>query len=279
MGLTLGTHLGPYEIGAPIGQGGMGEVYDATDTRLNRRVALKVLRNTARDDPEAHRRFRQEGRTIAALNHPHICTLFDVGTADSFDYLVMEYVEGETLAARIRRGRLSLDEAIARGREIAQALAEAHRAGVVHRDLKPSNVILARSGAKLLDFGIALLSRAATGEFHEGTTRVETGRDDGAALGTLPYMAPEQLEGRPADSRADIFAFGALMFEMLVGRPPFQGRGQAVVARFLRDDPPAISTLRPVSAAIDHVVSRCLAKDPDVRWQTATDWWRTDVDS
>jgi len=267
--LALGTRLGPYEIVASLGSGGMGEVYRARDTRLDRTVAIKILRDTHAD---LGQRFAREAKAIAALTHLHICTLFDIGHEQGTDYLVMECLEGETLAVRLRRGPLPLDEALKTAIEIGSALDKAHCAGIVHRDLKPSNVMLTKAGAKLLDFGLAKFhptSRAG------GVTAAITLSLSGVGTltGTVPYMAPEQLEGRDADARSDLFAFGAVLYEMVTGRPAFQGESQAsVIAAILEHDPPPISALQPLTPpTLDHVIKKCLAKDPEDRWQTARD--------
>jgi Tol biopolymer transport system component len=247
----------------------MGEVYRARDTRLDRTVAIKILRDTHSD---LNPRFAREAKAIAALAHPHICTLFDIGHEDGTDYLVMECLEGETLAARLQRGALPLDEALKTAIEIGDALAWAHHAGIVHRDLKPSNVMLTKAGAKLLDFGLAKLVAAGPGGMTTPVT-VETVTAQGTIVGTLQYMAPEQLEGRDADPRSDLFAFGAVLYEMVTGRRAFVGESQAsVIAAILETDPPPIRTAQPLAPpVIDRVVSKCLAKDPEARWQTARD--------
>ena len=225
---TAGSKLGPYEILSAIGAGGQGEVYKARDTRLNRTVAIKVLSSHFSDNAEMKARFEREAQTIAGLNHPNICVLYDVGHQDGTDYLVMEYLEGQTLAARLEKGALPLDEALKISIEIADALDKAHRQGVVHRDLKPSNVMLTKSGAKLLDFGLAKLKL----ETQPVTTlsAMPTNADvtaKGAILGTLQYMSPEQLEGQEADARSDIFAFGTMLYEMVTATKAFEGKSQA----------------------------------------------------
>src|SRR5262250_2268185 len=246
MALTNGTHLGPYEILQPIGAGGMAQVYKARDTRLNRTVAIKVLPPEFAARPDWKQRFEREAQTIASLNHPHICTLHDVGQQDGIDYLVMEYLEGQTLAARLEKGALPLDEALKTAIEIADALDKAHRQGVVHRDLKPGNVMLTKSGAKLLDFGLAKLKQ----ETQQQTTlsALPTNADvtaKGTILGTLQYMAPEQLEGEEADARTDIFAFGAMLYEMVTGKKAFEGKSQAsLIASIMQVDPPSIRLLQ-----------------------------------
>jgi Tol biopolymer transport system component/tRNA A-37 threonylcarbamoyl transferase component Bud32 len=270
MSLAPGTRLGPYEIVAPVGAGGMGEVFRARDTRLDRTVAIKVLAPDVARDPDVRERFEREARTIASLTHPHICTLHDVGHQAGLDYLVLEFVEGETLAARLQSGRLPMDLVLKTAIEIADALDRAHRAGIVHRDLKPGNVMLTRSGAKLLDFGLAK-SRPIEGAFAAAETHSIT--KAGALVGTLQYMAPEQLEGRAVDHRSDIFALGAVIYEMATGRRAFDGANQvSVIGAILHTEPPPLLSLQPLaSPALGHVVRRCMAKDPDDRWQSARD--------
>jgi Tol biopolymer transport system component len=275
MAVALGTRLGPYEIVAPLGAGGMGEVYRAADTRLNRTVAIKVLPAEVADHPDRRQRFEREARAVSSLTHPHICALYDVGREHDVEFLVMEFVEGDTLDRRLVDGPLPLPLTIRYAIDIADALDHAHRRGIVHRDLKPANIMLTRAGVKLLDFGLAkartdggvltLSSLAAR------PTKTLTG--EGTILGTLQYMAPEQLEGRPVDARTDLFAFGAVLYEMLAGRRAFDGESQAsVIAAILRAEPPAPRTLQPLTpAALDRLVRKCLAKDPDDRWQTARD--------
>ena len=287
MSLTNGMKLGPYEILAPLGAGGMGEVYRARDTRLNRTVAVKVLSGAGALDPAARDRFTREAHAIAALNHPHICVLHDIGSASvpetgggiALDYLVMEYLDGETLAHRLRIGPLPLDQALDVGAQVADALAKAHRHGIVHRDLKPGNIMLTKSGgelqAKLLDFGLAKLrSQAAKAGLALSALPTEApATTPGTVLGTVPYMAPEQLEGREVDARTDLFAFGAVLYEMLTGRGAFTGASAAsIISAIMSSDPPPLSTLQPVTPpALDRLVRRCLAKDPDVRCDSAHD--------
>src|SRR5450830_2026417 len=255
----------------------VGEVYKAKDTRLDRTVAIKVLASHLSQDPEVKQRFEREARAISSLSHPHICALYDVGSEDGLEYLVMELLEGETLAERLTKGTLPLAHVLRFGVEIAEALGAAHRQGIVHRDLKPGNVMLTKSGVKLLDFGLAKVRKGAT----DGVTNLSliqtksvgelTGK--GAILGTVQYMAPEQLEGKEADSRTDIFALGAVLHEMATGRRAFQGTSNAsLVGAILKDQPPAVSSLQPLTPlALDHFVEKCLAKDPDERWQSAAD--------
>jgi len=276
MAFTAGTKFGPYEIAAPLGAGGMGEVYRARDTRLNRTVAIKVLPDHLADRVELRERFEREARTIASLNHPHICTLHDIGRESGTDYLVMEYVEGETLAARLRKGPLPVEQVLQYAIEIADALDKAHGKGITHRDLKPGNIMLTKSGAKLLDFGLAKLKQEmapANAQFSQLPTANEPLTVQGTILGTLQYMAPEQLEGKEADARTDIFAFGVVVYEMATGKKAFEGKSQAsLIAKILETDPAPISSLQPMTpAALDRVVKKCLAKEPDDRWQSARD--------
>jgi len=277
MSLANGTKLGPYEIIAPLGAGGMGEVYRAKDTRLDRIVAIKVLPQHLAGTPEARQRFEREARAVSALNHPHICTLFDVGSQDGAEYLVMEYLEGETLAARLEKGALPLDQALKIGIQIADALEKAHRQGIIHRDLKPANIMLTKSGAKLLDFGLAkaVESVPVSGLTDAGSspTARDPVTDAGVVLGTYQYMAPEIIEGLEADARLDIFSFGAVLYEMATGNRAFDGKTQAsVLAAVLASEPKPISSLQPASPpALDRVVEFCLAKDRDERWQSAHD--------
>jgi eukaryotic-like serine/threonine-protein kinase len=281
MTVAAGTRLGPYEILAPIGAGGMGEVYRARDTRLDRTVAVKVLPSHLSENAEHKRRFEREARAISALSHPHICSLHDVGHQDGIDYLVMEYVEGETLSERLVKGPLSTEQLFRYGIEMADALDKAHRQGIVHRDLKPGNVILTRSGVKLLDFGLAKVRELdeAPGGLSVSLLATRTSADrspltaKGTILGTFQYMAPEQLEGKEADARSDIFAFGAILYEMATGQKAFTGNTQAsLIGAILHTEPPPISSVQPVAPpALDRVVKTCLAKDPEDRWQTAHD--------
>ena len=274
MSLASGTRLGPYEIVAGIGAGGMGEVYKARDTRLNRAVAIKVLPEALASDPQFRERFDREARAISQLTHPHICTLYDVGDGGGTAFLVMEYLEGETLEQRLRKRAMPLDEALRIAIQIADALSVAHRGGIVHRDLKPGNVMLTRSGAKLLDFGLAKASgteATVAGSMVPTTPANLTAQ--GAILGTFQYMAPEQLEGQEADARSDIFAFGALLYELVSGRKAFEGRSRAsLIAAILEHDPPPLASLQPLTpSSLDHIVAKCLAKNPDDRWQSARD--------
>jgi Tol biopolymer transport system component len=279
MTLTSGARLGPYEVVAPIGAGGMGEVYKAKDTRLDRIVALKILPDRFAENPESRLRFEREARTISSLSDPHVCALYDVGRSDTTSYLVMEYLEGVTLADRIAKGPLPPDELFRIASEIASGLAAAHRAGIVHRDLKPGNIVLTRSGVKLLDFGLAKAIRPAPGPAADLTSLPTEGAAaspltaSGVVVGTTPYLSPEQLEGKEADARSDLFALGAVLFEMATGRRAFEGSSQAgIAAAILSSDPPPVSALRPVMPkSLDRLVKACLAKSPEERWQTAHD--------
>ncbi len=299
--LSARTRLGPYEIVAPLGQGGMGEVYKARDTRLDRTVAIKVLPAALAADPQFRERFDREARAIAALNHPHICTLYDIGEApnpqsqipnpEKVQFLVMEYLEGETLARRLENGPLPLDQALTMAIQIADALATAHGVGITHRDLKPGNVMLTKSGAKLLDFGLAKTTGGAQGVGRVlGTAGEPSPKDpayvptvlpttppnltaEGTILGTFQYMAPEQLEGKDADARTDIFAFGAVVYEMVTGRKAFEGKSQAsLISAIMSSDPPPMASLQPLApVSLNRVVKKCLAKEPEKRWQSASD--------
>jgi serine/threonine-protein kinase len=274
MSLVIGSRLGPYEITAPIGSGGMGEVYKARDTRLDRTVAIKVLPEHVASDPELKLRFEREAKTLAALSHPHICPVFDVGTQDGIDFLVMEYLEGEALEQRLKKGALPLDQALKNGIQIANALAAAHRAGIVHRDLKPGNIMLTKSGAKLLDFGLAKTGApAVAGSPSMLPTTPPNLTAQGAILGTFQYMAPEQLEGHEADARTDIFAFGVVLYEMVTGKKAFEGKSQAsLIAAIMDSEPSPVSRFQPTSPpSLDRLVKKCLAKNPDDRWQSAHD--------
>ena len=276
MPILPGRRLGPYEILAAVGAGGMGEVYRARDTRLDRIVAVKVLPQHFANRSDLRERFEREARTIASLNHPHICVLYDIGQQDGTDYLVMEYLDGETLTQRLCKGPLALEQVLQYAIEIADALDKAHRKGVTHRDLKPGNIMLTKSGAKLLDFGLAKLRQEAAPaniSLSKVPTEGEAVTAQGTILGTLQYMAPEQLEGKEADARTDIFAFGTVVYEMATGKKAFEGKSQAsLIAKILETEPPAISSLQPMTPpALDRVVKKCLAKDPDKRWQDAGD--------
>ncbi len=274
MTLAAGTRLGPYEISGAIGAGGMGEVYRAKDTRLDRIVAIKILSDHLSDRAGLRERFDREARTVANLNHPHICTLHDVGQQDGTDFLVMEYLEGDTLAERLKKGPLPLDQVLQYAIEIADALDKAHRKGVTHRDLKPGNIMLTKSGTKLLDFGLAKLKASPPqSPLSQLPTANASITAQGTILGTLQYMAPEQLEGKEADPRTDIFAFGVVVYEMATGKKAFEGKSQAsLIAKILETDPPPISSLQPMTPPqLDRVVKKCLAKEPEKRWQAASD--------
>ena len=279
MGLVLGAKLGPYEIQSCLGAGGMGEVYRARDTRLNRIVAIKILPPDLSRNSEARERFDREARTISSLNHPNICTLYDVGHQDGTDYLVMEYLEGETLADRLRKGPLPLDQVLKYGIDICDGLENAHRTGIVHRDLKPGNVMLTKTGAKLMDFGLAKAT-SAVGAASSSLTMTLSGPSPdqpltakGVLVGTFQYMSPEQLEGKDADARSDIFALGSILYEMLSGQHAFQGKTTAsTIAAILAADPPPLASLQPMSPPeLQRVVRSCLAKDPEERFQTVHD--------
>jgi Tol biopolymer transport system component len=276
--LAAGSRLGPYEILSPIGAGGMGEVYKAKDTRLERIVAVKVLPQHLSSSPEIRQRFEREAKTVSQFSHSHICALYDVGREGETEYLVMEYLEGETLSERLARGSLPLEQTLRFGTEIADALDKAHRQGIVHRDLKPGNVMITKSGVKLLDFGLAKAMSQPVQQ--SGATSLPTvmgtGQNltqEGTILGTFQYMAPEQLEGKEADARTDIFAFGCLLYEMATGRKAFSGSSQAsLISAIMKEDPAPISTIQPMApAALDRVVRKSLAKDPEDRWQNAAD--------
>ena len=275
MAILPSQRLGPYEILSAIGAGGMGEVYRARDTRLDRIVAIKVLPAHLADQPELRERFEREARTIASLNHPHICTLYDIGHQDGIDFLVLEYLEGETLAQRLQKGALPLDQALQYATEIADALDKAHRNGVTHRDLKPGNIMLTKSGTKLLDFGLAKLRQDAAPAI--SFSQLPTAKDpltiQGTILGTLQYMAPEQVEGGEVDGRADIFGFGAVVYEMATGRKAFEGKSQtSLIVAILTQEPRPILEHQPLAPpALDRLVRTCLAKDPEGRFQSARD--------
>jgi len=275
MPLSAGTKLGPYEVLSAIGAGGMGEVYKARDTRLNRIVAIKVLPTHLADRSELRERFEREAKTIASLNHPHICTLHDTGHQGEMDFLVMEFIEGETLAQRLQKGRLPLEQVLQYAIEIADALDKAHRKGITHRDLKPGNIMLTKSGTKLLDFGLAKLKQevAPATPVSQLPTEKDAMTAEGTILGTLQYMAPEQVEAKEVDARTDIFAFGAVVYEMATGKKAFEGKTSAsVMAKIMEAEPPSMASLQPMTPlSLDRVVKRCLAKDPDKRWQTASD--------
>jgi serine/threonine protein kinase/Tol biopolymer transport system component len=284
MPLTPGAKLGPYEIQRELGAGGMGEVYRARDTRLDRQVAIKILAAHLSSSPELKQRLEREARAISSLNHPHICQLYDIGSQAGTDYLVMELLEGETVTERLRRGSLPLNEVLKIGTEVADALEVAHRAGIVHRDLKPANIMLTKSGAKLMDFGLAKpfgMTASVSGAAPSFTAvATMTGLSPasplttaGSIVGTIQYMSPEQIEGRAADVRSDIFALGAVLYEMATGKRAFEGKSQiSVASSILEKDPEPISAAKPMTpSAFEHVVKTCLQKNPEERFQTAHD--------
>ena len=277
MALSSGKRLGPYEIQSPLGAGGMGEVYRARDTRLDRTVAIKILPSHLSSNAEALQRFDREARAISSLNHPNVCQLYDVGSQDGTSFLVMEYLEGETLADRLSKGPLPIDQVLKCGIEICEGLEKAHRSGVIHRDLKPGNIMLTKSGAKLMDFGLAKPVTPASSASSGLTQTVATPQHPltmaGMVVGTFQYMAPEQLEGREADARCDIFALGAVLYEMVTGKRAFEGKtASSTIAAILASEPPSLSTVQPLSPmALEGTVKSCLAKDPDERLQTAHD--------
>jgi eukaryotic-like serine/threonine-protein kinase len=274
MGLFSGTKLGPYEIQTPLGAGGMGEVYRAKDTRLGRTVAIKILPAHLSCDPARKQRFEREAKTISSLNHPHICVLYDVGHQDATDYLVMECVEGETLAKRLEKGSVPLEQVLKYGAQIADALDKAHRSGVVHRDVKPGNIMLTATGAKLLDFGLAKpaapLTTLATMTATQAPPPVT---QDGTIVGTFQYMSPEQVEGKEVDSRSDIFSLGAVLYEMVTGKKAFEGKSQlSVASAILEKEPEPITSTKPLTPpALNHAIRKCFRKLLDERWQSASD--------
>jgi eukaryotic-like serine/threonine-protein kinase len=289
MSLAAGSRLGPYEIQSLLGAGGMGEVYRARDTRLDRTVAVKILPSHLSSNPEAKQRFEREARTISSLNHPHICVLHDVGSQDGTSYLVMEFVDGETLDSRLQKGPLPLKQVLECGVQICDALEKAHRAGIVHRDLKPGNIMFTPSGAKLLDFGlakpVAMLGAQALSDKGNLTPSTPTMNvsmlsatpavltQQGMVVGTFQYMAPEVLQGQEADARSDIFSFGCVLYEMITRRRAFEGMSQlSVMTAILEKDPEPLATLQPTAPpALDYAVQTCLEKNPDNRFQTAHD--------
>jgi eukaryotic-like serine/threonine-protein kinase len=280
MTLISGTRLGPYEIQSLLGNGGMGEVYRALDTRLDRIVAVKILPSRVSEDPEARERFDREARTISSLNHPNICTLHDVGHHNGVHYLVMEYLAGETLASRLNKGAIASDQVLKYGIEICAGLEMAHRTAVVHRDLKPGNIMLTQTGVKLMDFGLAkslmpahasaAASLTVTGSSPAANSPLT---EKGMVIGTFQYMSPEQVQGKEVDGRSDIFSLGAVLYEMVTGKRAFEGKSQlSVAAAILEDEPAPIISVKPMtSAVLDHAIVCCLAKSPEDRWQTARD--------
>src|SRR6266849_1585325 len=286
MAIPAGTKLGPYEILAMLGAGGMGEVYRARDTRLDRTVAIKVLASHLSSSPELKQRMEREAKAISSLNHPHICHLYDIGSQDGTDYLVMECLEGETLAERLRKGAMPLNEILRIGIAVGESLAVAHRQGIVHRDLKSGNIMLTQGGAKLMDFGLAKplgLRNTATGSGAvpsftavatlSGPSPLSPLTTAGSIIGTIQYMSPEQIEGKEADARSDIFAFGAVLYEMATGKRAFQGKSHlSTASSILEKDPDPISIIQPLAPkALEHTVQACLAKHPEERFQNAHD--------
>ncbi|MGC1448932.1 MAG: protein kinase [Candidatus Sulfotelmatobacter sp.] len=286
MALISGTKFGPYEIQTQLGAGGMGEVYRALDTRLDRTVAIKVLASHLSSSPELKQRMEREARSISALNHPNICQLYDIGQQNGTDFLVMEFLEGETLAERLKRGPLPLNEVLKIGIAVAEALAMAHRQGIVHRDLKPGNIMLTHSGAKLMDFGLAKplgmpntgMGSGAAPSFTaaatlSGPSPLSPLTTAGSIIGTIQYMSPEQIEGKEADVRSDIFAFGSVLYEMVTGKRPFAGKSQiSLASSILEKDPDPISATAPdIPPAFEHVLTTCLQKDPEERYLAAHD--------
>lgn len=277
MAFSSGKMLGPYEIQSPLGAGGMGEVYRARDSRLARTVAIKVLPEHLAEKPEAKERFDREARAISSLSHPNICLLYDVGQQDGVSFLVMEYLEGETLADRLLKGPLPSEQVLKYGIEICEGLEKAHRSGVVHRDLKPGNIMLTKGGAKLMDFGLAKPAVPATPLSSGLTQTVDMPKHpltgEGMVVGTFQYMSPEQVEGKEADARSDIFALGTVLYEMVTGKRAFEGKTTAsTIAAILAAEPPPISSVQPLSPPVlEGTVKSCLVKDPDERLQSAHD--------
>ncbi|HEX6641650.1 MAG TPA: protein kinase, partial [Thermoanaerobaculia bacterium] len=275
MTLARGSRLGPYEISSLCGAGGMGEVYRARDTRLDRTVAIKVLPPSLTASEEQRIRFEREARAISALSHPNICALYDIGSDSGHEYLVMEFLDGETLAERLTRGALPSSQVVRIGAQIAAALQQAHRAGITHRDLKPGNIMLTTSGAKLLDFGLAKFveSPRIFSDQSAPSTRISPLTAEGTIVGTMFYMSPEQLLGNAIDPRSDIFSFGVILYEMATGQRPFRGDAPAsVIAAILSSDPPPVRSLQPgIAPALERIIVTALEKNPDERWQTAHD--------
>nr|MDQ5871852.1 serine/threonine protein kinase [Acidobacteriota bacterium] len=274
MTLAAGSRLGPYEILSPIGAGGMGEVYRANDPRLGREVAIKVLPASFSNDPDRLRRFEQEARAAGLLNHPNITAVYDIGTVDDAPYVVTELLEGETLRGRMSGGALAPRRAIEYALQIAHGLAAAHEKGIVHRDLKPENLFVTKDGrVKILDFGLAKLTQPENAGPQTNLPTATAGTEPGVVLGTLGYMSPEQVRGRAADARSDIFSFGAILYEMLSGKRAFHGDSAAdTMSAILREDPPDLSsTNRLIAPALDRIVRHCLEKDPESRFHSAHD--------
>src|SRR6202049_3032139 len=275
MDLTAGTKLGPYEIQSPLGAGGMGEVYRARDTRLERIVAVKVLPANLSSDPSLRQRLEREAKAVSKLSHPHICTLHDIGHQDGVDFLVMELVEGETLEHRLIKGPLLPEQTLRFAAQVADALAKAHKMGITHRDLKPANIMLTKAGAKLMDFGLAKESGPAPLADVLGEMTAEQAKltVEGTIVRTFQYMAPEQLEGKEADARTDIFALGEVIYEMATGKPAFAAKSRAsLIAAILASEPQPMTVLHAMTPpALERAVKKCLAKDPDERWQSASD--------
>ena len=272
MALLSGTKLGPYEIQSPLGAGGMGEVYRAVDARLGRDVAVKILPAHLSSDADAKQRFEREAKIISGLSHPNICTLFDVGHQDGLDFIVMEYLAGETLETRLGKGALPLEQVLAYGSQIAHGLDKAHRGGITHRDLKPANIMLTKSGVKLLDFGLAKSVTPLAAPLTTSTAAILL-TQQGTILGTYPYMSPEQVEGKEVDARSDLFSLGAVLYEMVTGRRAFAGKSPlSIASAIVEKEPEPITAIVPsMPAAVEHVIGLCLAKDPDERWQSAGD--------
>jgi len=286
MGLTSGTKLGPYEIQSPLGAGGMGEVYRAKDTRLDRIVAIKVLPTHLSSDPDLKQRLEREAKAISALQHPNICTLYDIGTQGDAEFLVMEYLDGQTLAERLQKGSLPVEQVLKIATEVAQALEKAHQQGIIHRDLKPANIMLTKAGAKLMDFGLAKpklpITSQVAGPFTPSTPTMNLASLTSAAspltqkgliVGTFQYMAPEVLQGAEADARSDLFGFGCVLYEMITRHRAFEGKSQlSVFAAILEKEPEPISVMRPLlPPMLDRLTRAYLAKDPADRIQTAHD--------
>src|SRR5271166_351477 len=274
MNLTSGTKLGPYEIVSLLGAGGMGEVYRARDSRLKREVAIKVLPQALSLDADRMRRFEQEALATAALNHPNILAVFDIGTSEGSPYVVSELLEGETLRDRLRTGAIATRKSLDYALQIAHGLAAAHEKGIIHRDLKPENLFVTKDGrVKILDFGLAKLTHTETAPEVTSLPTATAGTEPGVVLGTLGYMSPEQVRGRPADARSDIFSFGAILYEMLSGKRAFHGDSAAdTMSSILKEDPPEFNeTNRNVSPALERIVQHCLEKNPESRFHSASD--------